>query len=139
MTENITAGVDATMYWNVAPYSDMSLLNGDTRDENSHLFKIFNESFHGNLMSSQSQEPSKVMVYAVANQANTGIYAFSLINRTENPQTINLDFNGMEPADMTLHVSDANNEFSTRDTSWNNLNQGNLVLSPYSVNLFVAK
>ena len=139
LTENITAGADATMYWNVAPYSDMSLLDGDTRDENSQLFKIFNESFHGDLMSSQSQEPRKVMVYAVTNQINPSSYAFSLINRTENPQTINLDFKGMEPINMTLHVSDAHNDFSTRDTSWNSLNQGNFVLSPYSVNLFITQ
>ncbi len=136
LTESITAGADATMYWNMAPYSDMSLLDGDTRDENVHLFKIFNESFHGNLIDSQSQQPAKVSAYATSNQTGTSTYAFSLINRTASPQTINLSFNNWLPSDLTWYLWDANNDFTARNTSWADLNQGSFILSPYSVNLF---
>lgn len=121
----------------MAPYSDMSLLDGDVRDENANLFKIFNESFHGKLVSSQSQDPKKVSVYAVTNKINTGAYAFSLINRTAKPQTVNLDFKGRQPTDLIWYLWDANNDSLTRNTSWGDLNQGNIILSPHSVNLFV--
>ncbi len=137
LTESITAGADATMYWNMAPYSDMSLLDGDIRDENASLFKIFNESFHGDLVNSQSQDSKKVSVYATANKTNTGTYAFSLINRTAEAQTINLNSKSRLPSDMTWYLWDGNNDFSTRNTSWADLSQGNFILSPYSVNLFV--
>ena len=137
LTESIKAGADATMYWNMAPYSDMSLLDGDIRDENTNLFKIFNESFHGDLVNGQSQNSKKVTVYAVANKTNTGTYAFSLINRTAEPQAINLTFNGWLPSNMTWHLWDANNDFATRNTRWTDLNKGNFILSPHSVNLFI--
>jgi len=141
LTESITAGSDATMYWNMAPYSDMSLLDGDIRDENTKLFKIFNESFHGNLVSSQSQDPAKVLIYSTSNQTDTGdvLNAFSLINRTAQPQAVSLTFKNWHPSDLAWHLSDANNAFAKRNTSWADLNQGNFILSPYSVNLFIAQ
>jgi xylan 1,4-beta-xylosidase len=139
LTESITAGADATMYWNMAPYSDMSLLDGDTRDKNVHLFEIFNKSFHGNLLNSKSEETGKVSVYAVSNQVDTNIHAFSLINRTENLQDINVTFNNWLPSEMVWHLSDASNDFTTRNTNWADLKQGNFTLSPYSVNLFIAQ
>lgn len=137
LTESITAGADASLFWNMAPYSDMSLLDGDTPDENAYLFEIFNQSFHGNLVNSQSQDPTKVTIYAVSNQTDTGAHAFSLVNRTANPQAVNLTSNGWLPSDMTWHLWDADNDFSTRNTSWADLDNGRFVLSPYSVNLFV--
>ncbi len=140
LTESITAGADATMYWNMAPYSDMSLLDGDIRDESVQLFKIFNQSFQGDLVDSQSQDLAKVTVYATqtttGDQADTS-HAFSLINRTATPQAINLNFNGLLPSTMTWHLSNASNDFTSRDISWTDLNQGNFILSPYSVNLFI--
>jgi len=139
LTESITAGADASMFWAMAPYSDMSLLNGDVREKSSYLYEIFNQSFYGNLVSSQAQEPTKVIPYAVSNQIGTGIHAFSLINRTANPQAINLTSNNWQPTDMTWHLWDANNDFTTRNTSWTDLNNGDFILSPYSVNLFIEQ
>ena len=127
------------MFWAMAPYSDMSLIDGDNLEDSAHLFKIFNQSFHGNLVNSQSSDPNKVKIYAVANQTNTDTHAFSLINRTANSQAINLTFNNWLPSEVTWNLWDADNDFTTRNISWTDLNKSSFVLSPYSVNLFVGQ
>lgn len=138
LAESMESGADASMYWNVAPYSDMSLLDGDSHSENVHIFEIFNQSFHGSLMHSQSENSAKVVVYAASNQRN-GTRAFGLINRTLNSQSITLDFDGWQPAGLTWNLWDNDNDFSTSETNWHELNNGRFILSPYSVNLFITR
>ncbi len=127
------------MYWAMAPYSDMSLLDGDTRDENSYLYEILNQSFHGDLISSASQQPAKVTSFAVSNKKDSGGrgHAFSLINRTANPQRVKLHFDSWRPTNLLWNLWDGDNAFSKRKTTWGQLNNGEFVLSPYSVNFFV--
>ena len=100
---------------------------------------VFNQSFHGDLVSSESQQPAKVTSYATSIKTGIGSHAFSLINRTANPQSINLRFNNWLPSGLTWHLWDIGNDYSTQDTSWVDLNNGNFILSPYSVNLFIEK
>ncbi len=138
LTQSIIAGADATMFWNVAPYSDMSLLDGDNRNQNTELFKTFNQSFHGKLVKSQSADATKIISYAVSSQATTDRYAFALINRTPNLQTIKLDFKQWFPSDLKWHLWDSDNSFVSRSTNWDRLNKGRFDLTPYSVNLFVS-
>lgn len=138
LTQSMQFGADASMYWNVAPYSDMSFFDGDAHFENAHIFEIFNQSFHGEMMNSQSGKPAKIIVYAVFDQAS-GKRAFGLINRTAQAQTVNLDFDGWLPSNLTWHLWDNDNEFSTVETSWQDINQGSFILSAYSVNLFIGQ
>lgn len=136
LTQTIESGADASFYWNIAPYSDMSFLDGQEHSENMHIYQIFNQSFHGDLRRSQSSDASSVVVYAVSDQDSEG-HAFGLINRSPEPQQVNLDFNGWQPAELTWHLWDDDNDFSTFSTDWASLEQGEFILSPYSVNLFV--
>lgn len=136
LTQSIQSGADASIYWAIAPYSDMSLLVGDERDENAHIYEIFNTSFHGQLLQSQSDNPAKVVAYAVSDQ-QSGQHAFGLINRTASPQSVNLGFESWLPSELTWHKWDGDNDFSTLATSWLDLGSGNFILSPYSVNLFI--
>ncbi|MEE9321702.1 MAG: hypothetical protein V3U76_14750 [Granulosicoccus sp.] len=136
LAESIKSGADASMYWAIAPYSDMSLLDGDSHSENAHVFEIFNQSFHGNLMQSHSEDSAKVIVYA-ASDPSSGTQAFGLINRTVHSQSIKLDFDGWQPDTLTWHLWDNDNDFSTAETNWHELNNGSFILSPYSVNLFI--
>ncbi len=136
LTESISAGADASLYWAMAPYSDMSLLDGDTRTGSSYLYEIFNQSFHGDLVSSQSQQAKKVTSYAVFNKTRS-VHSFSLINRTAKPQRVKLYFEHWLPSKLSWNLWDAENDFIQRETSWVELGKGDFVLSPYSVNVFV--
>jgi len=136
LTQSIQSGADASIYWAIAPYSDMSLIVGNMRDENAYIYEIFNTSFHGQLLQSQSGNPAKVVAYAVSDQ-NSGQRAFGLINRTKYSQSVNLRFDGWLPTELTWHKWDADNDFSTLAVSWPELGYGNFILSPYSVNLFI--
>ncbi|MEE9321777.1 MAG: hypothetical protein V3U76_15125 [Granulosicoccus sp.] len=136
LTQTIQSGADASYFWANAPYSDMSLLDGDEHDENAYLYEIFNTSFHGQLLQSQSGNPAKVVVYAVFD-SDSEQHAFGLINRTANPQSVKLGFENWLPSELTRYTWDADNDFSTHSTSWPSLGYGNFILSPYSVNLFV--
>ena len=138
LTESIKSGADATLFWNVAPFSDMSLLDGDTRNKNAHLFEIFNQSFHGQLVKNQSADATKVISYAVSNSTGTEKHAFALINRTANAQNVKLDFKQWLPSDLKWHLWDAENRFVTRNTNWDALGKGRFELTPYSVNLFIG-
>jgi len=137
MTESIASGIDATNYWAVAPYSDMSFIDGDDHFEIAHLYEIFNQSFHGDLLESQSSNNTKIIMYATAEQDQES-HAFCLINRTSETQTVNLQFENWLPTDLIWHLFDVDNEFETTTTNWANINDGNLFLTPYSVNLFVS-
>jgi xylan 1,4-beta-xylosidase len=139
LTGTIKSGADASMYWNIAPYSDMSVLNGDIVEGNAHLFEVFNQSFHGELIKSQSSDSSKIIVYPVKQDVDTGEYAFALINRSADSQVINLDFEHWLPSDLSWYLWDKDNAFNRQATNWTALKQGNFTLSPYSVNLFVSQ
>lgn len=139
LTESVKAGADASMYWAMAPYSDMSLIDGDTHEENIHLFEIFNQSFHGNLVNSLSDSPEKIISYAASDQADSEQHSFAIINRTASPQLIKLNFNNWLPSNLVWHLWDNDSDFTTRTISWSELNEGSIVLSAYSVNLFVEK
>lgn len=136
LTQTIESGADASFYWNIAPYSGMSFLDGQEHNENMHIYQIFNQSFHGDLQRSQSSDASSVVVYAVSDQDSEG-YAFGLINRSPEPQQVKLNFNSWLPAELTWHLWDDDNDFSTLSIDWTSLKQGEFILSPYSVNLFV--
>jgi hypothetical protein len=137
MTESIASGIDATNYWNVAPYSDMSFFDGDNHFEIAHIYEIFNQSFHGDLIQSQSSDNGKVIAYATA-KSDENIHSFCLINRTSVSQNINFQFQNWTPSDLNWNLWDANNDFTTTITNWSNISSGNLTLTPYSVNLFVS-
>jgi hypothetical protein len=139
LTGTIKSGADASMYWNIAPYSDMSVLNGDIVEGNAHLFEVFNQSFHGELIKSQLSDSSKIIVYPVKQGVNTGEYVFALINRSADSQVINLDFEHWLPSDLSWYLWDKDNAFNRQATNWTALKQGNFTLSPYSVNLFVSQ
>ncbi len=138
MTESIKSGIDATCYWNVAPYSDMSVMDGNQLDGNAYLYEIFNTSFYGNLVESNSSENSKVLVYATINQSANS-YSFCLINRTALLQSVQLQMEELLPINLERHLWDAQNDYFTESTNWSNLNDGTINLSPYSVNLFVGE
>jgi hypothetical protein len=53
-------------------------------------------------------------------------------------QTTNLQFENWLPSNLDWHLFDVDNDFTTTTTSWSNISDGNLVLTPYSVNLFVS-
>jgi len=139
LTESVKAGADASMYWAMAPYSDMSLIDGDTHAENIHLFEIFNQSFHGSLVNSLSDSPKEIISYAASGQAGSEQHSFALINRTANPQSIKLNFNNWLPSNLVWHLWGNDNNFTTCNINWSELNEGSIVLSAYSVNLFVKK
>lgn len=91
----------------------MSLLDGDNRNENTHLFKVFNQSFHGKLVKNQSADETKIISYAVSDQTNTGKHTFALINSTPDLQTIKLDFEQWLSSDLKWHLWDGDNKFVT--------------------------
>ena len=96
MTQSIKYGVDATCYWNIAPYSDMSIIINDTLDENAYLYINMNTFFQGEMVQSNTSDNLKVLIYATKNSL-TNDYSFCLINRTDLPQNISLQMNGFTP------------------------------------------
>ncbi len=143
LTESIAAGADASMYWNVHPSSDMSVLDGDAHFETAHVFEVFNQAFHGTLNHGQSQDPGQVVVYAVSDQ-DSGEYAVALINRTGDEVVVDLEVAGWMPSSFDWHLWDEETEYSIFETDVfgeHCADQGgdDLVLSPYSVNLFVSR
>ncbi len=138
MTESIKSGIDGTCYWAIAPYSDMSIVIDDQLDENAYLFESFNKYFHGNLIQSTSDSNSKVLVFSTANQ-NANIFSFCLINRTSISQNVQVQMTSSFSSNIDKHVWNGENEYFTETTNWANLNNGNLSLSPYSVNIFTGK
>ncbi len=143
LTESIAAGADSSMYWNVHPSSDMSVLDGDAHFESAHVFEVFNQSFHGALNHGQSQDPSQVVVYAVSDQ-DSGDYAFALINRTGQEIIVDLDFTGWMPSTFDWHLWDEETEYSILETEMSGEHCADedgdtLVLSAYSVNLLVSR
>lgn len=138
MTESMKAGIDGTYYWNVAPYSDMSILNGDILDENVFLFEAFNTFFHGEMTQNASSDSAKILVYSVINQ-NANRYAFCIINRTAMIQDVDFQMIGLVPESLGRYLWDDQQEFFTESTDWSSLGSGNLLVSPYSVNIFTGE
>ncbi len=135
MTESIKAGIDGTCFWNVAPYSDMSIIEGDILDDNAFLFEAFNNYFQGDLVQSSSSDNSKLLVYSTIDQDSNN-YSFCLINRTASIQNIQVQMTGLLPNSLDKYLWDAQNSFLMESTNWSDLNNGSLVISPYSVNIF---
>ena len=135
MTQTIKSGIDATCYWNVAPYSDMSIIFGNDLDENAYLYEKMNTCFQGEMVQSSTSDDSKVLIFATKNSL-ANHYSFCLINRTNSPQNIALQMNGISPEFLNRYLWDINNSFIENSTSWAELNNGNFILSPYSVTIF---
>jgi len=135
LTESIKSGIDATNYWNVAPYSDMSFFDGDEHLEIARLYEIFNRSFHGDLKESTSSADSKVIAYATSDENQL---AFCLINRTSQTQTINIEFENWVYTNLFWHHIDSDNIFSTAAVNEEDMLSNGIDLTPYSVNLFVS-
>jgi len=138
MTESIKSGIDATCYWAIAPYSDMSIVIDNQLDENAYLYENFNTYFHGNLIQSTSTDNSKVLVFSTANQ-NSNIFSFCLINRTSASQNVQVQMTSSYSSSIDKFVWSEENEYITEATDWANLNNGNISLPPYSVNIFTGK
>ena len=85
-----------------------------------------------------SAENSKVLVYSTANQ-NSNIFSFCLINRTSASQNVQVQMTSLFSSSIDRHVWSEENEYFRESTNWANLNNGNLSLSPYSVNIFTGK
>ena len=137
MTESIKAGIDGTCYWAIAPYSDMSIIIDNQLDENAYLFETFNKYFHDNLVESTSSDSSKILVFSTASQdAN---YAFCLINRTPEIQNVQVQMTNLSPSNLDRYSWNEENEYFTASTNWSDLNNGNMSLLPYSVNLFIGE
>lgn len=134
MTESIKAGIDGTCYWAIAPYSDMSIVIGDVLDDNAYLFESFNTYFHGDLVQSTSSDNSKIVVYSTKDQL-TKNYSFCLINRTASTQNVRVQMTGTFDK-IDTYLWNAQNSFRKEATNWSDLNNGDLVISPYSVNIF---
>ncbi len=138
MTQSIKSGIDATCYWNVAPYSDMSIIEGDDLVDNAYLYEIMNTHFHGEMVQSNSSDSTKILVYATKNTA-THDYSFCLINRTNSDQHIMLHIEGFTPDTLHRYLWDASHDYLSDTKSWTQLNNGNFTLSPYSVTVFVGR
>jgi len=138
MTESIKSGIDGTCYWAIAPYSDMSIINGDHLDENAYLFKTLNTYFQGNITKNTTSDGSKILIYSTIDQ-NSDNYSFSLINRTSVSQNIKIKMLGISPNNLDRYVWNGHNNYLTEATNWSNLDNGNISVSPYSVNLFTGK
>ncbi len=138
LTQSIVAGADGSMYWNVAPYTDMSLLDGDTPYPNAYLYQAFNRDFYGSLVASESADATKVVVYAVSDTV-AGRRSFALINRSSMPQPVVLRFDNWVPSDLAWQRWDADNNLSTVPISWKELGYGKFSVKPYSVNLFMSR
>ena len=138
MTESLKAGIDATCYWNIAPYSDMSIIDGDNLDENAYLFEILNTKFHGDITQSTTSDNSKIIVYSTRDQ-NSNSYSFCLINRTSFSQNVQIQMTGLSPNNIDRYLWDEQNSYFIESTNWSNLGNGNMVIPPYSVNLFTGE
>lgn len=138
MTESIKSGIDGTCYWAIAPYSDMSIVIDNQLDENAYLFETFNKYFQGNLVQSTSDKNSKILTFSTANQ-NSNIFSFCLINRTSVSQNVQVQMTSSYSSSIDEFVWTGENEYSTKSTNWAELNNGDMSLSPYSVNIFTGK
>ncbi len=135
MTQSIKSGVDATCYWNIAPYSDMSIIINNTLDENAYLYENMNTYFQGEMVQSNTSDISKVLIYATKNPL-TNDYSFCLINRTDLSQNISLQMNGFTPDVLNRYLWDVDNSYLVDTTTWIELNDGTFTLTPYSVTIF---
>jgi len=138
LTQSIKSGIDATCYWNVAPYSDMSIVEDDNLIDNAYFYEIMNTYFHGEMVQSNSSDNSKILIYATKNTI-TGDYSFCLINRTDSEQNITLHINGFTPDTLHRYLWDVYHSYLSDIKSWGELNHGNFTLSPYSVTVFVGE
>ncbi len=134
MTQSIKSGNNATCYWNVAPYSDMSIINENVLEDNAYLYEVMNTHFYGEMVQNTTSDSTKVLVFATKNQLSNE-YAICLINRTNAPQDISIQMNGITPGELTKNLWDTNNSYLSESTSWTQLNNGNFQLSPYSVTI----
>ena len=135
LTQSIKSGVDATCYWNVAPYSDMSMVVGDNLTENAYLFEIMNKYFHGEMVQASTSDSTKILIFATK-KTSTNYYSFCLINRTNFVQNIALQMNGIVPDSLHRYLWDTEYSYLVETKNWTELNNGNFALSPYSVTIF---
>lgn len=135
MTQSIKSGIDASCYWNVAPYSDMSIIVDSDLDENAYLYKKMNSLFQGEMVQSTTSNNAKVLIFATKNPI-ANHYSFCLINRTSTSQDISLQMNGLLPEVLYRSLWDSNNSYLVDTTTWAELNNGVFSLSPYSVTIF---
>ena len=135
MTEPLKAGIDATCYWNIAPYSDMSVIIGDELKENAHLFENFNKFFQGALVESYSSDSTKVLVYSTVDES-TNNYAFCLINRTAVNQNVQVQTVGIVPDTLQRFLWSEQSSYLGDTTTWQDLANGNMSLPPLSVTMF---
>ncbi len=138
LTGSVTSRIDASCYWAIAPYSDMSTVIGDQLDGNAFLYNVFNTYLYGELVESNSSDSSKIIQYATIDQ-DSDTYSFCLINRTSSQQTVQIEMTSLMPTALERHLWDENNDYTVESTNWTDLNDGNIVLSPYSVNIFVGE
>ena len=138
LTESVKSGIEASCYWNVAPYSDMSIIVDDNLDENAYLYEVMNIYFYGDLVQNSSSDQSKVLIFAVKN-SSTNVYSFCLINRTNAVQHVALQMNGILPEHLDRYLWDVDHAYLADSIIWSDLNNGNFSLSPYSVNIFTGQ
>ncbi len=136
MFESIKVGVDASCYWNIAPYSDMSIINEKYLEENAHLFTMLNKYFHGDLVETHTSDSTLILSFA-SQDPSSSAFAFSLINTSPFEEQVRIEHLNQFPSLLTMYTWTGENAFSTQETNWVDLIQEDkLLMPPYSLFLF---
>lgn len=138
LTQSIKVGADASCYWNVAPYTDMSMLDGDEHFEYAHLYEVMNQSFHGQLVDCQSSDSTQLIVYA-SQTADANSRSICLINRTAQSLKVNLNMDESMPNHIQYHQWSEEYEYLQDSLVWTESTVQTLNLAPYSIHAYVAQ